>query len=153
MRSLMLQIMFDIPGEQFLIKKASYLSHKFVVGHAPFLIFSNHPNITILLLLLFLFQRKSSLLIFLQLYFCVFTYLGFCVQLVTQRIRLWGWTVTACLSVCPIKRPFHRRPNLNKPLFALTTDFYNIPMISPMQTTPNCTWTQNYYEGRSLKID
>ena len=60
-------------------KKASYLSHKFVVGHAPFLIFSNHPNITILLLLPFLLQRKSSLHIFLQLYFCVFTYLCFCV--------------------------------------------------------------------------
>ena len=139
MRSLMLHIMLFIPGQQFLIKKASYLSHKFVVCHAPFLIFSNYPNITILLLLLFLLQHKGPSHFF---FGCIFVYFHSCVQLVTQRIRLWGWTVTACLSVCPIKRPFHRRPNLNKPLFALTTDFYNIAMISPMQTTSNCTWTQ-----------
>ena len=75
MRSLMLQIMLFIPGQQFLIKKASYLSHKFVVCHAAFLIFSNHPNITILLLLLFLRQHESSLHIFLRLYFCVFSFL------------------------------------------------------------------------------
>ena len=72
MRSLMLQIMFDIPGEQFLIKKASYLSHKFVVGHAPFLIFSNHPNIGILLLLLFIYSIKALCIFF---FGCIFVYL------------------------------------------------------------------------------
>ena len=143
MRSLMLQMMLFIPGEQFLIFLRHHICHTNLLGVThKFLIFSNHPNITILLLLLFLRQHKSSLHIFLRLYLCVIIFLCFCVQLVIQRIRLWGWTVTACLSVCPIKRPFHRRPNLNKPLFALTTDFYNIAMISPMQTTSNCTWTQ-----------
>ena len=78
MRSLILQMMLYIPGQQFLkIKKASYLSHKLVARHAPFLIFSNHPNITILLF--FLLQHKGSLHIFLWLYFCVFIFLCFCV--------------------------------------------------------------------------
>ena len=49
------------------------------VSRTIFFIFSNHSNITILLLVLFLLQHKSSLHIFLGLYFCVFIFLCFCV--------------------------------------------------------------------------
>ena len=61
-------------------KKASYLSHKFV----SILIFSNHPNIGILLLLLFIYSIKALCIFF---FGCIFVYLHICVFVCSSSVN------------------------------------------------------------------